>query len=58
MARHRNLCEDWVDIDTIHIQHIGLKVAKLELEPDASPLKTLARIYFAIEQVLTRCFQR
>ena len=52
MARHRNLCEDWVDIDTIHIQHIGLKIAKLELEPDASPLKTLARIYFAIEQFI------
>lgn len=52
ILQHRNLCEDWDDINTVRIQQIGLRVEGLELQPDADPAEVIARIYFLIEQFI------
>lgn len=52
VLQHRNLCEDWQNIDTIRIQQIGLLIQELELQPDANPEEVVAQVYFEIDQFL------
>ncbi|MBK9337426.1 MAG: hypothetical protein IPM98_13005 [Lewinellaceae bacterium] len=53
VRQYRNLAEDWTDINTCRIQQIGLRVAELDLQPDADPADVLARICFAANQFIT-----
>jgi|GEM_PF-5632590 len=52
VEQHRNLCEDWAEIDTIRIQQIGVNIAALDLQPEADPVEVLARICFAVDQFI------
>ena len=57
IRQHRNLCEDWQEVNTIRIQQIGLRIDELELQPAADPEAVIARIYFLIGQFIDPDFQ-
>lgn len=52
LQQHRNLCEDWLETDTIRVQQVGVNIAGLELQPEADPADVLARICFAVNQFI------
>jgi len=55
VRQHRNLGEDWAEVDTIRIQQIGLQVAELNLSPEADAVKVLAHICFAVNRFIAPC---
>ncbi|MFZ2899298.1 MAG: hypothetical protein WA004_11785 [Saprospiraceae bacterium] len=52
LHRHRNLCEDYLEICVLKDEEIGV-CADLELKPDANPDEVLGRIYDVIETFLS-----
>lgn len=52
LQANRNLCEDFVSVDTVQDQYYTLCV-ELDLTPDADQNEVAARIQFEVEQYLT-----
>ncbi len=52
LHRHRNLCEDFLSVEVLRDEEIGL-CADLELEPTAQPDEVLGLIYEALENFIT-----
>lgn len=52
LHRHRNLCEDYLEICVLKDEEIGV-CADLELKPDANPDEVLGRVYEVVEAFLS-----
>ncbi|NTW69470.1 MAG: hypothetical protein HGB23_06410 [Chlorobiaceae bacterium] len=52
LSRHRNLCEDFLSINAVEYEDIGLGTS-IEIEEDADPDVVLAEIFFVIYKYFT-----
>lgn len=52
LHRHRNLCEDFLEVNVLKDEEIGV-CGDIELEANANPGEVLSRIYDAIEQFIS-----
>ncbi len=48
---HRNLCEDWLCIETISKTKIGI-CTQIDFEPNADIAATLSKVYIALQEVI------
>jgi hypothetical protein len=52
LARHRNLCEDVLDVLVLEDEHVGL-CADVEIDPEADPETVLLDVYLAVQEFLS-----
>ncbi|MCB0588823.1 MAG: hypothetical protein KDD06_26275, partial [Phaeodactylibacter sp.] len=52
LHQHRNLCEDFLEINVLKDEEIGV-CSEIELQPNANPDEVLGRIYDAIERFIS-----
>ncbi|MBS1902213.1 MAG: hypothetical protein JSS75_00735 [Bacteroidetes bacterium] len=52
LARHRNLCEDFLSVDAVEYEDFGIR-ASIELEETADPDQVLAEMFFELYRYFT-----